>query len=161
MSSQRVRLLSSSDTTQILDAKIVSIRWDLLPWSLVLDCDIPSDEGVNCLSKYRGWIVFDGTRDITLDLESIRLPNGIFCNGGIEVVNSTTPLFEYKLPALLPRFSGDIISNNPHAILSVTAKGLRGVISTNAGAFGDLGPDRAQRNALATDEELLQALVGT
>ena len=160
MSTQRVRLLSSEDTTQILDAKVVSIRWDLLPWCLLLDCDIPIDEGLNRLSKYRGWIVFDGTHDITLDLESIRIPNGIFCNGGIEVVDLGTSLYEYKLPVLLPRFSGDIISNNPNAILSVTAKGLRGVMSTNAGAFGDLGPDRAQRNALATDEELLQALIG-
>jgi hypothetical protein len=67
--------------------------------------------------------------------------------------------FKYELPVLAPTFSStDMLSNNPQSKLTITAIGLTVARSIATSHFGEFGPDREQRNTLATEEDFLRAL---
>ena len=104
-----------------ISAKLVSIRWDLIPWALLLDCDVPLNGGTGSTTKHRGWFVFDGVGEISVNLMETQLPNGIFCSGDIYVAEVGTRLTKYAVPILLPTFSDNAMTNNPHSRLRNTA----------------------------------------
>ena len=47
---------------------------------------------------------------------------------------------------------------NPHSQIRLRAKGLRSVKSKRVGAFGQFGPNFSQRQALASDADLLMTI---
>ncbi len=157
MSHKKVTMLSSADALRLgRDAKIVAIRWDLVPWCIVLDCDVPVHEGSAPIR--RAWMVFNGIDELSWSIESARLPNGIFSTNSLVASESTEGFCKYELAVLAPTFSGDKLSNNPHRKMQIIAKSLIGAASIAMSRFGEFGPDRQQRNSLATEEEFLQAI---
>ncbi len=78
---QDVRILDASAVSEMTrDAKVVAIRWDLIKWSLVLDMDVPASEA-RASPVRRAWLVLGGVSEISLDLESARLPDGVWLSG--------------------------------------------------------------------------------
>jgi hypothetical protein len=160
MPQQSVKILDLPDALQLTrNAKIVSIRWDFVPWWLVLDCDVPVEEDVSNAPIHRAWIGFKGMSEISWPLEFARLPNGIFCTGAVVVSDAPDGFCRYELSVLAPTFSDEQkLSNNPHSKLIIKAKGLVGVISLATSHFGEFGPNRSQRNSLAAEEDFLKTI---
>lgn len=153
-----VRVEGPGLLTLTRDARVVAIRWDLVPWGLVLDLDVPVSEGEGVPIR-RAWIVFSGVSDITWPMRQSRLPNGVWLGSAVV----TTPFeseTEYSFTALLPTFRDDgTAETSPSHVVVVRAQGLRAVASVNAVPPGECGPAWADRTALARDEDLLAALV--
>lgn len=157
MATDKVRILNPSDTLLLSrDAKVLALRWDLVPWGLVLDCDAPVEEG---RAIRRAWIVFDGVSDISWSMKSARLPNGFFGADAMTASGRVEGVCQYELPVLTPTFvDADTMSGNPHNSITIRAARLIGAVSASTGEFGDFGPNMQQRNALAAEEDLLQAV---
>jgi hypothetical protein len=156
---QKVKILDTAEALWLgRDAKIVAIRWDLIPWSLVLDCDAPVQEDVEDPLICRAWAIFNGMHEISWTVDSARLPNGIFMAGALVVSESLKGFLRYELSILAPNFSStNKLNNNPHSKLTIIAKRLMVATSITTSHFGEFGPDRRQRNALATEEDFLRA----
>jgi hypothetical protein len=160
MSSGKVKVLTPADALGLgRDLKIVAIRWDLVPWGLVLDGDVPSEGEVTDGPIRRAWMTFTGLSEITWSLNGARLPNGIFGTNALVLLGCFDGFYKYELPVLAPTFFGtDKLSNNPHDRIIILSKGLIGATSMATGRFGAFGPDRRQRNSLASEEDFLQAI---
>jgi hypothetical protein len=52
----------------------------------------------------------------------------------------------------------DGISGNPHNKILIRATGIVGAISVSEAVFDEFGPNRQQRESLATEEDFLQAI---
>jgi hypothetical protein len=53
-----------------------------------------------------------------------------------------------------------MLSNNPQSKLTITAIGLTVARSIATSHFGEFGPDREQRNTLATEEDFFARFAG-
>jgi hypothetical protein len=160
MSDQKVKILESTEALSLgRDAKIVAIRWDLIPWCLVLDCDVPLREDVENTPTRRAWMIFNGIHEISWTLNSARLPNGVFMTNAIVASNCMEGFFQYELPMLTPTFSSaNKLNRNPYNKLIIQAKKFIMAMSIAASHFGEFGPDRQQRNELASEEDFLRAI---
>src|SRR5262249_32027009 len=132
--------------------------WDILPWCLVLDMDSPTDERKNAPIR-RAWMIFVGISELSWSLVDARLPNGIFGTNPLMTRELSKDLHEYVLPVLAPIFDahGNQMTN-PHKRMSFRALRLIGGVSIETACFGENGPDRKQRNTLATVDDLLEAI---
>jgi hypothetical protein len=140
------------------DAKLVSFRWDLIPWSLVLDMDSPIGEITNAPIR-RAWMVFVGISEFSWTVASARLVNGLFATNWALTSELPDGYHEYSLPLLTPKFDAqNKMASNPHNELKLTAKRLIGAASTATAYFGQHGPNRDQRDTLATEEDFLNAI---
>jgi hypothetical protein len=161
MSEQKVKVLGLDEALWLgRDAKIVAIRWDLIPWCLVLDCDVPLQEDVENSPTRRAWMIFDGIHEISWTVNSARLPNGFFMTNAIVASKCIEGFFQYELPILTPTFSSaNKLNSNPYSKLIIIAKELRMATSIAVSHFGEFGPNRQQRNALASEEDFLRAVL--
>jgi hypothetical protein len=156
---QKVKILDSAEALWFgRDTKIVAIRWDLIPWCLVLDCDVPLKEDVENTPTRRAWMIFNGIHEISWTVNSARLPNGVFMTNAIVASKCIEGFFQYELPILTPTFSNaNKLNSNPYSNLIIQAKKFTMATSIAASHFGEFGPDRQQRNALASEEDFLRA----
>jgi hypothetical protein len=124
MIERRVELLDHAETIEATkDARIVALRWDLLAWCLVLDCDLPAFGEKESNAVKRGWIIFDAVGEISLTLDSARLPRGIIAVSSIGENALGDNCGEFNISVLVPRFSeNDELLPNSHGVLSITAK---------------------------------------
>lgn len=141
------------------NARVVAIRWDLVPWALVLDLDAPESEE-RAAPLRRVWLVFEGVSDISWPMERARLPNGCWLNS--EVV--ATPVgseVEFSVSALLPQFGDDErVQGRPAQIIIIRGQALQTVRSNASAVVLDRDLSRAERLDIASDEEMLAALPG-
>ena len=159
MSQEKAVILSEVEAFAISkDAKIVALRWDLIPWCFVLDCDAPLEEETKDTPTRRVWLIFVGIDAITCPLNDARLPNGIFCTNPMYISNSKDRFVEYVIPMMTPSFLGNEMVGNPHSRMLIKAQRLIAVTSTKSERFGEFGPDRQQRNSLASAEDFLHAI---
>jgi hypothetical protein len=160
----RVRILKEDEEeTQLLtlDARVMAIRWDVIPWSLVLDVDVPVSEA-EAAPIYRAWIVFNGVLEIYWPLLGTRLPNGCWLTSAINIEDLPDDFHEYSFFALLTRFAPDdsvIETPNEDRSIRIIAKRYYGIRSIETKVPSDYNTiTRKERISLATDEEFLQAL---
>ncbi len=155
---QDVRILDASAVSEMTrDAKVVAIRWDLIKWSLVLDMDVPASEA-RASPVRRAWLVLGGVSEISLDLESARLPDGVWLSGPAAVENLANGFSVFRASAIAPAFGkGATIEGNATRVLTLRAKHVFAVISERSAIPGQFGIDSDQRRSLATDEQLLLA----
>lgn len=160
MAERRVELLNHEETIDsTIDARIVAIRWDLLMWGLVLDCDVPAfgEKASNAIK--RSWVVFHAVDNISLKLDSARLPRGIIAGSSIEVRPLANDFTQFSFSVLTPKYSeSDEMIGNPHGNLTITAKTLLVVRSIAIGDFGEFSGDVTQRSSLADDNDFLDAI---
>lgn len=163
------------DSTQ--NGRIVALRWDLLAWGLVLDLDAPVSEGT--VPARRVWLVFVGLDNIFCDpltlapkdepfmpidfkaLSGFRLPRGIPAVSPLWVTPGEAGFFEYQFMAQLAQYdhSDRHVGRETRRVV-VVAQNLVGVCSLETAFFegSERSFSRAQRNLLASDDELLLQL---
>lgn len=137
------------------DTKIVGMRWDLVPWTLVFDLDVVRSEGKEN-KHHRAWCAFRNVSDISLDLDEARQPIGIWVDGmSVSEVGN-----RFVIYAQLASF----IDNKEYEFrgsqqLSIKATGAYGLQSTRSAL-----PDEYyclsyhERQALGSDSDFLAAL---
>jgi hypothetical protein len=140
------------------DARIAGIRWDVIPWCLVLDLDVPISEARQAPMR-RAWIVFHGVSELTFPAQDARLPNGCWLTSTSSLTAVPTDYRMFCVLALMPRFIG----NESSAISAVEkivicARRMVGVVSSASATPGDSGLAWENRIALATDEEMRVAV---
>jgi hypothetical protein len=148
-----IRLSEPSALRLTRDARLVAIRWDIMPWALVLDLDTPISEAKKARMR-RSWIVFSGVSEINLPITQSRLPSGIWLTDDVAAEKSHEEFINYKIPALLPRFKEELLVGNPRLELGVLAKGIIGVQSTATAIPDDTGLTWENRVRLASDIEM-------
>lgn len=151
------KLSSTEAASATLDSKIVAFRWDLIPWSLVIDLDTRFSESKNC-PVHRVWLVFERVSELSWPLNNSRLPNGCGLTSEIAINEESQGFFMYSISSLLPSYSSDGTILKPVSkTLAIKAKDLVGISSTE-GVLPDLDTGvigRQTRLKLATDDQML------
>jgi len=144
-----------------VDALLLALRWDLIPWSLVLDLDTPISEESEAPYR-RAWIVFGGISEIYFPMHNARLPNGCGLISQISISELTDDFNLYEFCGLLPSFSkNDSIIEYPSKDISIKAKEITGLISIETRPTNINFIDRQTRVNLASDEEFLSAFMSS
>ena len=140
------------------DSRIVALRWDLVPWGIVLDLDVPISEAEGAAMR-RAWLLFSGVADVTIPMQSSRLPTGIWLTSSFAVEACAQELLLYTCRALLPEFDGNRLrENGTLGRISIRAQSLVGVVSENSSLAGEYGLALKARTDLASDQEMLASL---
>ena len=138
-----------------IDARLAALRWDVVPWSLVLDLDTPVTENANALMK-RAWIILTNISELSFPLSNARIPNGCWLTSQIGFTTLSNNFINYEVSCLLPSFNqDDELQNNPVKNISVIAQGIIGLSSTQTGRSTDKILDRKIRTDLADDVDFL------
>lgn len=158
----KARRLSEEEIWELtIDARIVAIRWDLIPWSLVLDLDAPESEREDA-GERRAWLVFDDISEISWPFVEARVPIGPRITGGLAASGPEGGFNDFTFAPQLPQFteSGEL-RPFPDKDVTIRARAVRAVISTGSAPSEEFGLARALRLSLATDDELLEVLEGS
>lgn len=153
------RLLPAEAMTIARDAKIVALRWDLVPWGLVLDVDaVVPERGEGVVT--RAWLVFYGVGDVSWRFDQARLPNGCWISSLVSETREDGELCMYRFRALLPRFSpADQLLAPLESDVAIQAMAIHGAIAQEFGHHdGFRNLPWAARQQIATDERLLSVL---
>lgn len=155
-----IRLSKNEINSLTRDAKIVSIRWDLVDWGLVLDLDVSMSESHQSLVR-KAWLFFEAISDIDIPLNEVRIPNGCFLTSNIATKQLEDGFRIYSFNALLPKFDiYDEMTSPMTKCITIKAQNISGVITENMTAVNEFGfLDRKKRLDLATDEEMLMGLM--
>jgi hypothetical protein len=123
----QVSIMPDSEALRIAyDAKILSLRWDLIPWALVLDIDYKNAFEQSNSAVGRAWLVFYDITELWFSFDEARLPNGLFSTYYISTRKFNEEYTDYCLSILAPTFdSTNKILPNPHKPLKIRAKELR------------------------------------
>lgn len=152
--------LPLDEAVRMIDfARLVAIRWDAIPWCLVLDMDAPVSEATDAPLR-RLWIVFDGVSDVTWRLDRARLPNGCLLASAGQVTTEADGGQIFEARTMVPSFDGnDLVQPAAHETLRVHAKRVIGIASGAVSAFSanEIGLER--RRAIASDEEMTRVAV--
>lgn len=158
--SAAVRKLADVEIDQVLaDSRIASLRWDLLPWALVLDLDVGvrDGEGEECMC--RAWIAFEGVTDSTWPFDRVRVPSGWWSTTRMQRSQVEGGLVEFRFSVLAPQAEEDGgVAGDRAAQVVLRAKAVRGVMSVKAALTSPFGLTYRNRTALATDVDLLELL---
>jgi hypothetical protein len=154
-----VKKLSDIETIELTqDSRVMAIRWDLIPWSLVLDLDVKESEAVDA-STYRAWLIFTGVSEISWPLDNSRLPHGCFLISEIAVANAANDFKEYSFWGMLPTHAKDESVLCPMSKeITIKAKEITSVRSVRMVHSADGFIARATRLNLASDDEMLAEL---
>jgi hypothetical protein len=136
-------------------SRVVALRWDLVPWGLVLDIDCSElPDGAGAIR--RCWLIFSGISELSWSLRNTRLPNGVMTTGPIGRTAIENGFVKYTIHHLAPTCSehGNI-TGNPHNELVITAKGLSCLVSSSAIEAAGEWLDFEKRNDLASDADFL------
>ena len=153
-----MRSLSYDEALGIVrEAILVAVRWDLIPWCLVLDLDTPTSEAKDARMR-RVWLVFEGMSEISWSLDRARLPNGCWIYNLLEPESLSDGFILFTLMTLAPAFRADgSVHENSMRELRIRAKKAYGVISEGSGVPDVSGLARDVRLALAGDDDMLIA----
>lgn len=163
MDNKVIRIAADELFIARMNTKIAAIRWDLIPWGLVLDVDVmheddPDYEADEHLMK-RGWVVFWGIDGITWTFENDRFPTGCWVRGGLDIEPVADGFQNYSFRILTGRFNKNGEPLRPaYEDVTICAKRAAGVISRRSTACEAYGLSREARQTLASDDEMLSAL---
>jgi hypothetical protein len=157
--SERVYRLTDDEVLAItLDARVVAIRWDVIPWSLVLDLDTPA-VGEDRTEMRRTWICFGGVSEFTWLFSDTRLPTGCWLTSTIGVSSLPNGFSEFAFAALIPQFNeDDTVKENPAKDVFVKSMRIAGASSKASALSAEYGLTWSDRTALATDQEFIDVL---
>ena len=141
-----------------LDARVVALRWDVIPWGLVLDLDVPISEDNKAFMK-RAWLCFSGIDSITWNFAAARLPTGIWLISPIVMSDLKNGFHEYRFSAILPQFqtNGSMMANPSHEII-IRAQCIECIISKESVRPGEYGLTWRDRVALANDQAFIDVV---
>ena len=161
MVNEAVILLEGNEALNIaIDARIVSLRWDLIEWALVVDIDYKVKVDLSASSTGRAWLIFDDITDVSVDFDQARIPNGISSIHGITSTYVDQIYTDFFLFVLAPKYDmKNNMQKNPLSEVKLRAKKLRVVKSKRTSVFGQFGPNFNERQSLASDPEFLAAII--
>ena len=140
------------------DARLVAVRWDVVPWGIVLDLDTPDSEA-NGAAMRRAWLIFAGVSEVTIPMRNNRLPTGIWLSSPLAVEKEDHGFSNYTCSALLPTFDRNRLREaDSGAEISIRAQSLVGAVSANSATPGEYGLSLRTRIELSSDEDLLVVL---
>jgi hypothetical protein len=156
----RVEVFRGDDCAELTwDARIASLRWDLVPWALTLDLDLPISEAAEAPLK-RVWLIFEGVIDVTLPLLLSAVPNGIWLTSSISRKIDVEKSSVFSCDAILggvPTLAS--VQQTASRILSIRSMTIQGAVSVESAKPSKSGLLEYQvRNGLASDAEMLAAL---
>jgi hypothetical protein len=158
MRSKIVSLTNDQVLNLTIDARVVAFRWDVIPWCLVLDLDVPVADGDRTSMK-RAWIIFSGIASITWSLLDARLPTGVWLTSAIWSLSAKNGLFDYHVHALLSQLNDDdTVKERTAQKVIIRAQGVRAVISKNSAKAELFGLAWSDRASLVTDQEFIDLL---
>lgn len=159
MNASKCTIVESSDLVNVtLDARLVGLRWDLIPWSLVFDLDSPIAEGMPVIMK-RSWLCFHRVGDITLPWEKVRLPTGCWLTSTIQRFEKPDGFSDFSIAGLFSQFEcNEVVLPKKVREIVISARNVAAVASLRTAEKGEYGLDRDVRQGLASDEELLEKL---
>ena len=161
MTENCIKLVGDDLLNATWDARLVALRWDIIPFGLVMDLDQPISERRKAPMR-RVWICFPGVHDITFPLDQTRLPTGCFLVSSIEITELEGPLNQYRVGALLPTYDGDQrLPRKAGSDILISSIGMYGFASTRSSSPADFGLELETRTSLASDEQLLRAIQGS
>lgn len=154
----KVTKLNQEETKLLtIDARLLALRWDLIPWCLVLDLDVPASEAAEAPIR-RAWVIFEGVSELNWPLLNTRLPYGCGLISQITISKISGKFQNYKFWGTLPSFFDDgTIHKNPSKEISIKAKEIYGLVSVDTRRHEIDCLDRSKRINLASDDELLSA----
>lgn len=154
----RVEEIGPDDLAEVtVYARLVALRWDLKPWSLVFDLDSSISEEEPILMR-RLWLCFENLSEVTLPWERVRLPAGCWLTTAIESVEKPGSLTDFRIGGLFHQMEDDeIIPMKPIREIVISAVSLSAFGSLDFALCGENGLERDSRQRLASDEELLAA----
>lgn len=154
----RTRSLSDAELSEaFLDARVAALRWDVVPYALVLDLDVV-EQAMRSRVR-RAWIAFDGLSDFTWPFDKVRVPRGWFSTSCLRRQESHAGFTSFRFTVLAPQYAADSASAvRASSEVEVIAKSVQGVISIEAAQVDASGPTYEQRVAVASDQELLLGL---
>ena len=160
MRKSRVEEILLEDVAEAtVDARLVAVRWDLKPWSLVFDLDSPIAEGEPILMR-RLWLCFHHLSEVTLPWQRVRMPVGCWLTTAIETVDRPDGMSDFRIGGLFHQMEGDeIVPMQPIKEIIISAVSISAFGSTNAAQSSEYGLERQVRQGLASDEELLTPLL--
>jgi hypothetical protein len=158
MNQMNIVVMTDQNVRDLQGSRVVSLRWDVVPWALVIDVDAPVAE---TSFLRRAWMVFDGFSEITCSFEQARVPNGLWISSPTCCEEDGKDGFRnYSFSALLPRHNQtDAVLGSPARSVTIRAQGLHGFSSASSlpgGEFRGLG--WAERMSLASDHDLVAAV---
>jgi hypothetical protein len=140
------------------DSRVVALRWDLVPWGIVLDLDVPISEAKGAAMR-RAWLLFSGVAEVTIPMQSSRLPTGIWLTSSFAVEGSAQESLLYTCRALLPEFNENRLrEDGTLGCISIRAQSLVGVVSQRSSLASEYGLSLGSRTDLASDQEMLASL---
>jgi hypothetical protein len=141
------------------NSKVVAVRWDLLPWGIVLDLDAPLGGEVSGPCS-RIWLAFSGISSVTFPMEMARVPNGCYVDDELRVEPLPDGKMSFALGVLLPVFDDEErLEGHPSRaaiIIAQRAVVLRSLRSAAPTSMAGLA--WSERQALAPDEQLVALL---
>ena len=161
LKNDRVLLLAEAETRAVVcDARIAAIRWDIVPWSLVLDLDTPISEKQDSQMR-RAWVAFCGISTCSLPLSNARLPTGIWITSEMWVEESTVDK-SFRKASFRVLIAEGILSESTKNIapkeVVIVAKEIVGVMSVDSCLGEETGLTWNDRTALASDADLRELL---
>ena len=153
-------LLNDQETRALtVDARVVAVRWDVLPWGLVLDLDAPVAESENAPMR-RAWLAFLEVGEITIPMLEARLPTGIWLTSSLQVGPDERGFRVFSCNALLPVFDGNSLrSTGVPSPLAVRARAVLGLASRDSRIGEEYGLGFESRQALCSDRDMLNSLL--
>jgi hypothetical protein len=143
-----------------LNARLAALRWDVIPWSLVLDLDVPDFETENSPMK-RVWIILTDISELSFPLNNTRVPNGCWLTSQVNCSVLPNGFNDYEVCCLLPSFNNDdVVQNLPTKKIVIRAKEITGFSSVKSGKAMNRILDINCRTALANDIDFLNAYEG-
>jgi hypothetical protein len=153
-----VQTLSDSETRDVVcDARIVAMRWDIVPWSLVLDLDAPVSEAAGAEYR-RAWVVYKGLAALSFDALEARLPTGIWVTSAMAVDALTA-----DQGFLRATFHTGAIEGRPSGVnrtkkVVIACRQIVGLASIGTSPRDEFGLSWQARIGLATDEQMRECL---
>ncbi|NRD56456.1 hypothetical protein [Corallococcus exiguus] len=142
------------------DSRVVAIRWDVLPWGLVLDLDSPLSEAPGTELR-RVWLCFHGLGAVTWPFQEARVPTGCWIVAEFPLGTTSAGLLSYSFSTVLPvGATGELVlRTTAEDVVEIQAQGFTVLASRASAPPDELGHlDWETRTRLASEASFVDAL---
>ncbi|MBN8471408.1 hypothetical protein JYJ95_33300 [Corallococcus exiguus] len=141
-------------------SRVVAIRWDVLPWGLVLDLDSPLSETPDTELR-RVWLCFHDLGAVTWPFQEARVPTGCWIVVQFPLETTSAGLLSYSFSTVLPvGATGDLVlRTRDEDVVEIQAQGFTVLASRASAPPDEQGHlDWDTRTRLASDASFVEAL---
>jgi hypothetical protein len=140
------------------DARLVAIRWDILPRGVIFDLDVPTAES-DFAPMRRGWLAFSEVRDVTIWMNRAIIPMGIWLTSELYVLTVNESVVDYSCSCTLYGADGDgfrLVREAPD--VSIRAQDAVALLSQRSDLPTENRLSFESRSRLCSDQDFYSAL---